>query len=171
MVGLATGLAEAGFIPFTYSIATFASLRPYEFIRNGPALHRLPVRIVGVGGGIDYGHNGVTHFALEDVGGDARAARRSRRSFRPTVSRRAPRSTRSRSWTVRCTSGSARVGEPVPGLHGRFELGRLEVLGDGDDVALVALGPLAHAALAAESCSHRKASGRRSRWFLLQPLT
>src|SRR5678815_241028 len=36
MVGLATGLAEAGFIPFVYSIATFASLRPYEFIRNGP---------------------------------------------------------------------------------------------------------------------------------------
>ena len=50
MVGLATGLAEAGFIPFVYSIATFASLRPYEFIRNGPLLHNLPVRIVGVGG-------------------------------------------------------------------------------------------------------------------------
>ena len=27
MVGLATGLAEAGFIPFVYSIATFASMR------------------------------------------------------------------------------------------------------------------------------------------------
>ena len=46
-------------MPFTYSIATFASLRPYEFIRNGPALHQLPVRLVGVGGGLDYGHNGV----------------------------------------------------------------------------------------------------------------
>ena len=40
MVGLATGLAEAGFIPFGYSIATFASLRPYEFIRNGPVAAR-----------------------------------------------------------------------------------------------------------------------------------
>ena len=58
MVGVATGLAEAGFVPFVYSIATFASLRPYEFIRNGPVLHELPVRIVGVGGGLDYGHNG-----------------------------------------------------------------------------------------------------------------
>ncbi len=28
LVGLATGLAEAGFIPFLYSIATFAALRP-----------------------------------------------------------------------------------------------------------------------------------------------
>src|SRR5919107_1896887 len=53
MVGLATGLAEAGFIPFVYSIVTFASLRPYEFIRNGPILHQLPVRIVGIGGGFE----------------------------------------------------------------------------------------------------------------------
>ncbi len=68
MVGLATGLAEAGMIPFVYSIANFAALRPYEFIRNGPILHRLPVRIVGVGGGFEYGSAGMTHFALEDVG-------------------------------------------------------------------------------------------------------
>ncbi len=67
MVGVATGLAEAGFVPFVYSIATFATLRPYEFIRNGPVLHRLPVRIVGVGGGLEYGLNGLTHYALEDI--------------------------------------------------------------------------------------------------------
>ena len=34
MLGVATGLAEAGFIPFVYSIVTFASLRSYEFIRK-----------------------------------------------------------------------------------------------------------------------------------------
>ena len=61
MVGMATGLAEAGYVPFVYSIATFAALRSYEFIRNGPVLHDLPVRIVGVGGGLDYGPNGLTH--------------------------------------------------------------------------------------------------------------
>src|SRR5262249_51756719 len=49
MVGIATGLAEAGYVPFVYSIATFAVLRPYEFIRNGPVLHGLPVRIAGIG--------------------------------------------------------------------------------------------------------------------------
>src|SRR5499426_12070 len=67
MVGVATGLAEAGFLPFVYSIVTFATLRPYEFIRNGPVLHRLPVRIVGVGGGFEYGPQGTTHHGLEDV--------------------------------------------------------------------------------------------------------
>src|SRR5438093_8078761 len=67
MVGVATGLAEAGFIPFVYSIVTFATLRPYEFIRNGPIQHRLRVRIVGVGGGVEYGSNGLSHYGLEDV--------------------------------------------------------------------------------------------------------
>src|SRR5215470_18612043 len=61
MVGVATGLAEAGFVPFVYSINPFAVLRPYEFIRNGPIAHRLPVRVVGVGGGFEYGPQGQTH--------------------------------------------------------------------------------------------------------------
>ncbi len=67
MLGVATGLAEAGYVPFAYSIATFATLRSYEFVRNGPVLHRLPVRVVGVGGGLEYGMNGLTHYALEDI--------------------------------------------------------------------------------------------------------
>ena len=68
MVGIATGLAEAGWLPFVYSIVTFATLRPYEFIRNGPVMHGLPVRIVGVGGGFEYGPQGLSHHGLEDVG-------------------------------------------------------------------------------------------------------
>jgi transketolase len=66
-VGLATGLAEAGFIPFVYSIIPFAVLRPYEFIRNGPVQHDLPVRIVGVGAGLEYGLNGFSHYGLDDI--------------------------------------------------------------------------------------------------------
>ena len=36
LIGIASGLADAGMIPYVYSIAPFAVLRPYEFIRNGP---------------------------------------------------------------------------------------------------------------------------------------
>src|SRR3954470_19977760 len=68
MVGVATGLAEAGFLPFVYSIITFATLRPFEFIRNGPILQKLPVRVVGIGGGFEYGNAGPTHYGLEDIG-------------------------------------------------------------------------------------------------------
>ena len=63
MVGMATGLAEAGFRPYVYSIATFATLRPYECIRNGPIHHELPVRIVGIGGGFEYDTAGISQYA------------------------------------------------------------------------------------------------------------
>jgi transketolase len=68
MIGMATGLAEAGFLPFTYSISTFAALRGYEFLRNGAVKHHLPVRVVGIGGGFEYGSAGLSHHGLEDLG-------------------------------------------------------------------------------------------------------
>lgn len=67
MLGIATGLAQQGFTPFCYSIATFSAMRCYEQFRNGPALHDLPVRLVGTGGGFAYGHAGPTHHAIEDL--------------------------------------------------------------------------------------------------------
>jgi transketolase len=148
MVGVATGLAEAGYTPYVYSIATFASMRAYEFIRNGPVLHRLPVRIVGVGGGMDYGHNGMTHFALEDV-----AIMRAQPSLTIVVPAD-PEQARTAVPIIQDLPGPAyvRIGKestPIPGLDGRFALGRAEMLGQGDDVALVALGPMAAPALEA----------------------
>jgi transketolase len=142
MVGFATGLAEAGFIPFVYSIATFASMRAYEFIRNGPVLHLLPVRIVGVGAGLDYGHNGVTHYALEDI-----AIMRAQ----PDMTVIVPADAAQAATAVRCTSDIAgpiyfRIGKgsaAVPNLDGHFELGRLNRLREGGDVAIVALGSMA----------------------------
>ena len=68
LIATATGLAEAGYVPYCYSIATFASLRGVEFIRNGPVAHRLPVRIIGIGPGMDYGFDGLSHYAVDDVG-------------------------------------------------------------------------------------------------------
>ena len=67
MVSVAAGLAASGFVPVVYSIAPFATLRPYEQIRNDICLHNLPVKIVGNGGGYGYGIMGATHHALEDV--------------------------------------------------------------------------------------------------------
>ena len=67
-VSLAAGLARAGHQPWVYSAAVFAVLRPYEQIRNDVCLHKLPVKLVGNGGGYAYGIMGATHHALEDVG-------------------------------------------------------------------------------------------------------
>jgi len=67
MIGLAAGTALTGLRPWVYSIAPFATYRCLEQIRNDVCLHRLPVRIVGNGGGYTYGIMGSTHHALEDL--------------------------------------------------------------------------------------------------------
>jgi transketolase len=151
MVGLATGMAEAGLLPFSYSIATFSALRPYEFIRNGPVAHQLPVRVVGVGGGFEYGHAGFTHHALEDIG--------ALRLF-PQLAVIVPADGAQAAAAMQATFDRPgpiyyRLGkedrEVVQGLDGRFRLGRLELLAEGDAVALIATGPIVLEALAAAS--------------------
>jgi transketolase len=149
MVGIATGLAEAGYVPYVYSIATFAALRPYEFIRNGPVHQRLPVRVVGVGGGFDYGTNGPSHHALEDL-----ALMRAQ----PGLAVIAPadfEQARSALLATHELPGPVyfRLGKDdssrVDGLEGRFRLGRAETIGSGGDVLLVTTGSIARNALAA----------------------
>jgi len=149
MVGVATGLAEAGFIPFVYSIATFATLRAYEFIRNGPVLHHLPVRIVGIGGGFEYGSAGFTHHALEDI-----AVMRVLPGL-TVVAPADPAQAAAALYAIWDLPGPIyfRLGKDdratVPGLDGSFELGRIERLRDGRDVAIVTTGAIASEALAA----------------------
>jgi len=67
-VSIAAGLAREGHLPWVYSTAPFMVLRPYEQIRNNVCLHKLPVKLVGNGGGYGFGIMGATHHALEDVG-------------------------------------------------------------------------------------------------------
>jgi transketolase len=149
MVGLATGLAEAGLLPFVYSIVTFATLRPYEFIRNGPVLQRLPVRIIGVGGGVEYGMNGPTHHGLEDVAvmralsGMTVVAPADHRQARAALA-----ATASLPGPVYYRLGKDETRE-IEGLDGSFELGRLDVASSGGDVAIVALGAIATEAVTA----------------------
>ncbi len=68
MIGVAAGLAMAGYRPLAYSIVPFATLRCLEQVRNDVCYHDLPVTVVGVGGGFSYGPNGATHHGLEDIG-------------------------------------------------------------------------------------------------------
>ena len=68
MIGVAAGLARASWRPWAYSISPFLYARPFEQIRNDVCMHRLPVVMVGNGGGYGYGVMGATHHALEDYG-------------------------------------------------------------------------------------------------------
>ncbi|HSQ00304.1 MAG TPA: transketolase C-terminal domain-containing protein [Candidatus Dormibacteraeota bacterium] len=149
MIGLATGLAEGGAIPFVYSIVTFALLRPYEFIRNGPILHQWPVRIVGIGGGFEYGSAGYSHHGLEDIA----VAR-----VHPDLTVVAPadhEQTRAALLATWDLPGPIyyRLGKDdvttVAGLDGRFELARAQEIRHGGDVVILTTGSVAVEATAA----------------------
>lgn len=151
MMGMATGMAEAGMIPFVYSIATFATLRPYEFIRNGPVLHNLPVKIVGIGGGVEYSHHGPTHFGLDDVG----ALR-----VQPGLSIITPcdslqlKTALGKTWEMPGPAYyrlSKNENISLPELNGQFELGKLDLIANGQDALIIAMGNAATEAAKAES--------------------
>lgn len=149
MLGVATGLGLTGYIPYVYSIATFSSMRCYEQIRNGPLLHHLPVRIIGIGGGYAYGHNGPTHHAIEDL-----AIMRSQPGMTVVAPADAAQA-RTAILAVHSLPGPAyfRIGKagsaPIPGLDGRFKFHRPEVVKSGRDVLVIATGEIAHEAVAA----------------------
>ncbi len=67
LMSVAAGLSTTGFVPFAYSIATFASMRAFEQIRNDICLQNLNVKIVGVGAGLAYTKAGPTHHSIEDI--------------------------------------------------------------------------------------------------------
>lgn len=67
MVGVATGLALRGRIPITHALATFLTLRAFEFIRTDVGISGLPVKLVGAVPGFLSDGNGPTHQAVEDI--------------------------------------------------------------------------------------------------------
>lgn len=142
MAGMAAGLAQAGCIPFVYSIATFATLRGYEFIRDGAVVHGLPVRIIGIGGGFEYGAAGISHYALEDL-----AVMRAQ----PGMSVIAPADSAQAVAALRATwdlPGPVyyRIGksdaEPLAEVGSAFRLGHVHVVARGRDVALLSTGAI-----------------------------
>jgi transketolase len=67
LVTVASGLSTTGYIPFIYSIATFASMRAFEQIRSDVVLQNANVKIVGIGAGLAYTKAGPTHHSVEDI--------------------------------------------------------------------------------------------------------
>src|SRR3989338_8709678 len=68
MVTAAAGMAYVGLKPWIYSIAPFVTIKVLEEIRNDICLPNYNVKIIGLGGGYDYGIAGPTHHAINDVG-------------------------------------------------------------------------------------------------------
>ena len=66
MIGVASGLALSGKIPFASSFAMFAAGRSFEQVRNSVGYPNTNVKIGATHGGITVGEDGATHQCLED---------------------------------------------------------------------------------------------------------
>jgi transketolase len=149
MVSVAAGLALDGKRPFAYSIVPFVTARCAEQIRIDLCEMRLPVTVVGVGGGYAYGPNGPTHHGVDDVG--------LMRSL-PEMTVIAPCDPRETAAAVRAAlahSGPVylrlgRANDPVlPGTDRPFTLGTPNLLRPGRTVAMLTYGAIAAEALRA----------------------
>jgi transketolase len=67
MIGAAAGLALRGRIPVVHALASFLTMRAFEFIRTDAGIAHLPVKFCGYIPGFLSDANGPTHQAIEDI--------------------------------------------------------------------------------------------------------
>ncbi len=67
MVGVAAGLAKAGFRPMVYGLSAFIPMRVLEQIKMDICYEALPVVLIGDGAGVVYSTLGASHQCAEDV--------------------------------------------------------------------------------------------------------
>ena len=151
MLSVAAGLATFGFIPYAASFASFVALLGAEQLRTDLAYPGLPVRVLAHHAGISLGFYGTSHHATEDLG------------LLRSIAEMAvvcPCDAASTAWALRTTvdhDGPVyfRLGRGrEPDVYDEqkasdLELGRLAMLRDGDDLAIVANGIAVAPALAA----------------------
>ena len=149
MTGVAAGLALAGNVVFTYSIANFPTFRCLEQVRNDVCCHDLPVVVVAVGGGVSYASAGYTHHGVEDfavMGALPNMA---------VVAPADPVETRlaTAALAARGRPGYLRLGKAgEPTVHRAdpaFEIGKAIVVRDGPAATLISTGGMLETTLAA----------------------
>jgi transketolase len=67
MIGVAAGLAIAGYIPYATTFANFGSGRVYDQVRQSVAYSNANVKIAVSHAGLTLGEDGATHQILEDL--------------------------------------------------------------------------------------------------------
>jgi transketolase len=148
LAGIAAGIALSGKTVFIYSIGNFPTLRCLEQLRNDVCYHGADVKVVSVGAGFAYGSQGYTHHAIEDVA--IMSALPAMEVFAPCDPVEVRIATR-----LIAASGSpsylrlSRAGEPILHTVAPADLRAISFLRRGDDVVLLASGPIVSACLEA----------------------
>ncbi|NME84318.1 transketolase family protein [Clostridium sp. SM-530-WT-3G] len=162
MVCVAAGMSTMGLVPFVSTFAMFAAGRAFEQIRNTISYPHLNVKIGATHGGISVGEDGASHQCCEDfalmrsIPGmvvlspsddvEARAAVKAAYEYYGPVYIRFGRMA-------------------VPVFHDedkfKFEIGKGEILKDGNDVAIIATGIMVNEAV--EAAKRLKLEGINAR--------
>ena len=149
MVGTAAGLALGGMIPFASTYGVFLAGRAWDQIRTTVCYNKLNVKLAGAHAGISVGPDGATHQALEDV-----AIMRVLPEMTVVVPCDAEE-TRKATLAIAKVNGPCfiRFGrEAVPVVtdeHSPFEIGKANVMLEGEDVSVFANGAMVYEALKA----------------------
>jgi transketolase len=149
LIGVAAGLANAGFIPFTGNAAPFLISRSAEQIKIDISYSRMNVKLNGMHPGFGYGLDGVTHHEVNDV--SVMRGFPAMQIYVPCDGRECKEMTRYAALAEGPVYMSLNTGlfpDILPADH-RFVPGRPVQFAEGRDVTLIALGSAAHEALEA----------------------
>jgi transketolase len=153
MISFASGMALSGFKVVVYNIIPFVLYRCYEQVRNDVCYQNAPVVLVGIGSGVTYSPQGMTHYSVEDIGVcqtipnievfspidpvEAKlCAEYSLTAKNPVYVRLAKR------------------GEPVIHKIENFNINKPQVIYDGEDIALVFHGSISEEVMEAVEILH-----------------
>ena len=67
MISFSAGMSLAGYKVYVYNIVPFVLYRCYEQVRNDICYQELPVTLIGIGSGLTYAPQGMTHYSVEDI--------------------------------------------------------------------------------------------------------
>jgi transketolase len=148
LVGVGAGLAGAGFYPFIVSFSSFLLCNAYDQIRLAVAMSDIEATIIGSHGGITLGKDGPTQMGIEDLalmGG------------LPTFTIIVPSDPASMHAAVKSAPDikgpvfirSSRV--PMPHIYPMddcpFEVGKANIVREGEDLTIIGCGMMVSAAL------------------------
>lgn len=149
LLGTAAGLSLGGKIPFASTFAVFATGRAFEQIRNTIAYPKLNVKIAASHAGLTVGEDGASHQSIEDI-----ALMRSL----PNMTVLVPTDAVETKKAVRAAAAMTgpvyiRLGRPgVPAVFDEdydYQIGRMAILREGSDAAVLANGSMVSTALTA----------------------
>ena len=146
LIDMAAGFSTMGYIPFVSSFAMFGIGRAYEMIRNSVGYGHMNVKLAMTHAGISVGEDGSSHQCIEDV-----ALMRVIPGMTVIVPADATETERAVKAAVEMDGPVylrlARLATPVFEQEMPFEIGKANVLTEGDDLAIFCNGYMVYTCL------------------------